>query len=271
VTVTARFPLPTDLSREELASPGAAVERIARLEAAVERVFSGVLRDFLGAVADLAERDGAALTLGGVWLEWSQRFGAAIAELPPVAGAWLSSAIAESDIPDAAYASALAVLTAAQAEGWSARTRDDQLRLALRPTEGETSLLAAASRRGPRHGARWDELDVGGMSFMDRMKRDARTAVTGLDGILTSSALRDQGFTRKRWVTRHDAKVRETHFAAEGQTVPLEEPFTVGGYPLMYPGERGAPPALVINCRCTMVGTRWRARGAFPQGRGLVP
>ena len=77
--MAARFPLPTDLSREELASPGAAVERIARLEAAVERVFSGVLRDFLGAVADLAVRDGAALTLGGVWLEWSQRFGAAIA------------------------------------------------------------------------------------------------------------------------------------------------------------------------------------------------
>ena len=47
--------------------------------------------------------------------------------------------------------------------------------------------------------------------------------------------------------------------------------FTVGGYPLQYPGERGAPPALVINCRCTMVGTRWRARGSFPQGRGLVP
>lgn len=269
--MAARFPLPSDLSREELSSPGDAVARIVRLESAVERVMSGVLRDFLGAVADLAVRDGLSLTLGQVWMDWSRIFGAAIADLPPVVGAWLSSTIAESDIPDAAYDSAVAVLVAAQAEGWSARTRDDQVRLALHPGEGVTSLLAAASRRGPRHGARWDELDVGGLSFMDRMKRDARTAVTGLDGILTSSALRDQGFTRKRWVTRHDAKVRPTHVEAEGDTVPLDQPFIVGGYPLMYPGERGAPPALVINCRCTMVGTRWRARGPGGRGVGRVP
>lgn len=269
--MTVRFPLPADLTREELASPGDAVARIVRLESAVERVMSGVLRDFLAAVADLAMRDGLSLTLGQVWMDWSRIFGAAIADLPPVVTAWLLTTVPESDIPDAAYDSALSVLVAAQSEGWSTATRNDQIRLALRPAEGVTALTAAASRRGPRHGARWDELDVGGLSFMDRMKRDARTAVTGLDGILTSSALRDQGFTRKRWVTRHDAKVRPTHVEAEGDTVPLDEPFIVGGYPLMYPGERGAPPALVINCRCTMVGTRWRARGAFPQGRGLVP
>lgn len=266
-----RFPLPSELSRDELASPGDAVARIVRLEAAVERVMTGVLRDFLGAVADLAVRDGLSLTLGQVWMDWSRIFAAAIDDLPPVVGEWLSSSIAESDIPDAAYDSAVAVLVTAQAEGWTARTRDDQLRLALRPGEGETSLLAAASRRGPRNGARWDDLDVGGVSFMDRMKRDARTAVTGLDGILTSSALRDQGFTRKRWVTRHDAKVRETHVAAEGQTVPLDEAFIVGSYPLMYPGERGAPPALIVNCRCVMVGTRWRARGPGGRGVGRVP
>lgn len=269
--MVARFPLPADLTREELASPGDAVARIVRLESAVERVMTGVLRDFLAAVADLAVRDGLSLTLGGVWMDWSRIFGAAVADLPPVVGAWLSATIGESDIPDAAYDSVLAVLATASAEGWSARTRDDQVRLALRPSEGETSLVAAASRRGPRHGARWDDLDVGGLTFMERMKRDARTAVTGLDGILTSSALRDQGFTRKRWVTRHDAKVRATHVEVEGDTVPLDEHFIVGGYPLMYPGERGAPPAIVINCRCTMVGTRWRARGPGGRGVGLTP
>jgi len=269
--MTARFPLPTNLSREELESPGAAVERIARLESAVERVMSGVLRDFLRSVENLAVRDGLSLTLGQVWMNWSQIFGAAIDDLPPIVTAWLMSTVAESEIPDAAWSSAQAVLVTAQVEGWSTATRDDQLRLALRPSEGETGLVAAASRRGPRNGTRWEELDVGGLNFMDRMKRDARTAVTGLDGILTSSALRDSGFTRKRWVTRHDAKVRETHIAVEGDTVPLDQPFIVGGYPLMYPGERGAPPALVINCRCVMVGTRWRARGSFPTGVGLTP
>lgn len=261
--MAARFPLPTDLTREELSSPGDAVARMVRLESAVERVMAGVLRDFLRSVEELAVRDGLSLTLGGVWMNWSQIFGAAIADLPPVVGAWLASSVEASDIPDAAYDSAVAVLVAAQSEGWSTATRNDQIRLALRPAEGVTALVAAASRRGPRHGARWDELDTGGLTFMDRMKRDARTAVTGLDGILTSSALRDQGFTRKRWVTRHDAKVRATHVEVEGDTVPLDEHFIVGGHPLMYPGERGAPPAIVINCRCTMVGTRWRARRPY--------
>lgn len=269
--MAARFPLPADLTREELASPGDAVARMVRLESAVERVMSGVLRDFLRSVEELAIRDGLSLTLGGVWMDWSRIFAAAMEDVPPVVAEWLSASVGESEIPDAAYDSALAVLVTAQAEGWSTSVRNDQIRLALRPAEGVTSLVAAAARKYPRHGARWADLDTGGISFMDRMKRDARTAVTGLDGILTSSALRDQGFTRKRWVTRHDAKVRATHVEVEGDTVPLDEHFIVGGYPLMYPGERGAPPAIVINCRCTMVGTRWRARGGARPGVGLVP
>lgn len=265
--MAARFPLPADLTREELASPGDAVARIVRLENAVERVMEGALRDFLRAVAGLAIRDGEALTLGQVWMEWAATVDSAIATRTPApVAAWLAPALEDSDIPDAAHASALAVLAAARAEGWPPATRDDQLRLALRPSEGETALVAAAARRGPRNGARWGDLDVGGMKFMDRMKRDARTAVTGLDGILTSSALRDQGFTRKRWVTRHDKKVRETHVHAEGQTVPLDQPFEVGGYPLMYPGERGAPASLVVNCRCVLVGTRWRATSTISHG-----
>lgn len=265
-----RFPLPSDLSREELESPAAAVARQVRLESSVERVLSGVLERFLADVRSLADRDGASLTVGQVWMSWTGIFGAAIADLPPVVAEWLASTIIDTDIPDVVYDSVQAVHAAATVEGWSASTTRDQVRLALQPSTGPSSLVAAG-RRGPRHGARWEDLDTGGLSFMDRMKRDARTAVTGLDGILTSSALRDQGFTRKRWVTRHDAKVRATHVEAEGDTVPLDQPFYVGGYPLMYPGERGAPPALVINCRCVMVGTRWRARGAFPQGVGITP
>lgn len=266
-----RFPLPTELSREDLESPAAAVARQVRLESAVERVLGGVLRDFLADVLSMVDREGSAITVGQLWMSWSAIAGSALADLPPDAGAWLLQPIAfETDIPDVAYDSIQAVYAAALTERWSASTTRDQLRLALQPDVGPSSLVAAG-RRGPRHGARWEELDTGGMSFMDRMKRDARTAVTGLDGILTSSALRDQGFTRKRWVTRHDAKVRETHREVEGDTVPLEQPFYVGGYPLMYPGERGAPLSLVINCRCVMVGTRWRARGSFPQGVGVTP
>lgn len=55
----------------------------------------------------------------------------------------------------------------------------------------------------------------------------------------------------KTWLSTPDARTRPTHAAAGGQTVPLEAPFRVGGYDLMYPGDGQAPPAEVIQCRCT--------------------
>ena len=55
----------------------------------------------------------------------------------------------------------------------------------------------------------------------------------------------------KTWHNAHDARVRPTHSAAGGQTVPLEATFNVGGARLQYPGDPGGPPQEVINCRCT--------------------
>lgn len=59
----------------------------------------------------------------------------------------------------------------------------------------------------------------------------------------------------KEWVSSHDSRVRETHQEADGQRRPLLTPFTVGGWPLMYPGDKAGPPEEVINCRCTAVTT----------------
>lgn len=47
-----------------------------------------------------------------------------------------------------------------------------------------------------------------------------------------------------------DGKTRPTHWAAEGQRVALASPFTVGGEPLMYPGDETASPKEWKNCRC---------------------
>lgn len=55
----------------------------------------------------------------------------------------------------------------------------------------------------------------------------------------------------KTWHNAHDARVRPTHSAAGGQTVPLAATFNVGGSRLQYPGDPGGPPQEVINCRCT--------------------
>lgn len=56
----------------------------------------------------------------------------------------------------------------------------------------------------------------------------------------------------KRWLATDDARTRETHRKADGQTVPLLAAFEVGGFPLMLPGDPTGPPEEVINCRCTV-------------------
>ncbi|MBA8827929.1 hypothetical protein FHX42_005336 [Saccharopolyspora lacisalsi] len=57
----------------------------------------------------------------------------------------------------------------------------------------------------------------------------------------------------KGWMATTDQRVRPAHWHADKQAVPLDEPFTVGGYPMQYPGDTSAPPALWKNCRCTVL------------------
>lgn len=61
----------------------------------------------------------------------------------------------------------------------------------------------------------------------------------------------------KRWLAAHDARTRPSHAAADGQRVAFDQPFTVGGAELAYPGDPNGPAREVINCRCTTV---WEPR-----------
>jgi len=58
----------------------------------------------------------------------------------------------------------------------------------------------------------------------------------------------------KTWLATLDTITRETHREADGQTVGVNEPFVVGGYKMMEPGDSslGAPPSETRNCRCTI-------------------
>lgn len=64
-------------------------------------------------------------------------------------------------------------------------------------------------------------------------------------------ALGEFGPTHKRWLAALDARTRETHALADGQTVPINEPFDVGGVPMDRPLDPTAPASEVVNCRCT--------------------
>jgi hypothetical protein len=61
--------------------------------------------------------------------------------------------------------------------------------------------------------------------------------------------------TTKTWVAILDSRTRPAHAKADGQTVPINEPYIVMDQKLMYPKDTslGATIDNVINCRCTSI------------------
>tara|TARA_R110000737_G_scaffold309696_1_gene318111 strand:- start:863 stop:1681 length:819 start_codon:yes stop_codon:yes gene_type:complete len=57
----------------------------------------------------------------------------------------------------------------------------------------------------------------------------------------------------KKWVATGDARTRSAHSAANGQTVDMNEDFTVGGMPMGFAGDTRGGSKNVINCRCIIV------------------
>lgn len=58
---------------------------------------------------------------------------------------------------------------------------------------------------------------------------------------------------QKSWRTEHDDRVRPSHVAVDGVTLPLYQPFNVGGFPMLFPGDPLGPADEVVGCRCDMV------------------
>lgn len=82
---------------------------------------------------------------------------------------------------------------------------------------------------------------------------EALSAVnTGINALGERLSL-DQLVVTKTWYTRRDDRVREAHAKAEGQEVPQGAYFSIGGWPMEFPGDTRVPPSLWMNCRCIMV------------------
>jgi len=64
-----------------------------------------------------------------------------------------------------------------------------------------------------------------------------------------ASAFDIQGM--KEWEATEDSHTRPTHHAADGQRVPIDAHFVVGGSFLMFPGDPEGAPEEIISCRCT--------------------
>ena len=92
----------------------------------------------------------------------------------------------------------------------------------------------------------------------DSAVRAARTGITAaqnagrLDSYIAAEKMGIQ--IKRRWVCTKDARTRFSHGMADGQiVVGTKEPFKVGGYKMMFPGDKsmGAPGHEIYNCRCT--------------------
>ena len=59
---------------------------------------------------------------------------------------------------------------------------------------------------------------------------------------------------KKEWMATLDGHTRTEHRRLDGQKVNIYHPFQIDGYSIMYPGDPHAHPAMVYNCRCTLVG-----------------
>lgn len=86
--------------------------------------------------------------------------------------------------------------------------------------------------------------------------RNARTMTTCVENAGRSKAYKraeDMGINLdKEWVATLDDRTRHEHRLLDGEVVPLDEPFEVDGYSIMFPGDPDAAGHLVYNCRCSL-------------------
>lgn len=99
---------------------------------------------------------------------------------------------------------------------------------------------------------------TGSERWANRASVIAVTEVTRAYGAGTTAAGLEQSrvtgrLLQKRWRTEHDQRVRASHVAVDGVTIPLYLPFNVGGYMMMFPGDPLGPADEVVNCRCDLV------------------
>ena len=86
-------------------------------------------------------------------------------------------------------------------------------------------------------------------------ERIARTTMTGATNFADHEAWKQSGVVEgSYWISALlPNRTRDTHAEAHFQFATLEEPFTVGGESLFYPGDPAGSAGNVINCLCSSV------------------
>jgi len=91
----------------------------------------------------------------------------------------------------------------------------------------------------------------GGVGY--RAERVARTEVIGVNNYAAQNTYEENGVKQHEWLATDDSRTRDDHAEADGQVRGINEPFTVGGEQLMYPGDSAGSPEQTCNCRCALL------------------
>ncbi|MFA5053610.1 MAG: phage portal protein, partial [Parcubacteria group bacterium] len=135
------------------------------------------------------------------------------------------------------------LLQQAKLEGWSIRDIEKQLGATFDRFLGQDDSLSDEER------AWFTERNV-----PNRLEVIARTESLRASNSGGHELMKEWGVPRKEWLATLDPpRARENHMAMNGEVVPMDEPFDVGGVKMMYPGDPDAPIDETANCRCTVL------------------
>lgn len=62
----------------------------------------------------------------------------------------------------------------------------------------------------------------------------------------------ETGYTRKKWLTMRDRKVRKTHVEVDAKSIPIKDYFLVGNSLMLFPHDPNGEPEEIVNCRCSI-------------------
>ena len=222
----------------------------------VQAALSLTAQDFAFAVRRSTELTAASFSVSRIGAMWRRRVGSIITRLRLIAGRAARVTAEGLDEPTPPMTELDDVLTP-----YLEATRGLLNAVGDRLAADATQSLAEGQAAGETHAQLQRRMttlfdDTGNELGPNRANRIAMTEATRAFNAGTLAAA--QALTGperpliKQWLTRNDERVRTAHRDANGQMQFLDEPFDVGGTPMLYPGDPTAPADLTINCRCIM-------------------
>jgi hypothetical protein len=119
-----------------------------------------------------------------------------------------------------------------------------------------TNILGIKARDGIWGTRRRPEIVKGVAARAEAIVRTELTRVYNIAHMQAAKQVGIQGL-QKRWIATGDRRTRRTHLRAhidtEAQPIPINQPFQVGRYSMMYPGDPMAGAEETVNCRCVMI------------------